>query len=75
MVCTPEWFVAEHLPSPTSIATGRHFIFVREFDYPALEKFVRDYCASCEGLTWAEVGEKVGRLGHWEFEDYRPIPN
>lgn len=72
-VCTLEWFSSEHLQRPDSIAVGRHFIFVREFNYSALEKFVREYCASCEGATWTEAAEKVARLGHWEFEDYRPF--
>jgi hypothetical protein len=27
--------------------------------------------ANCEGDTWQQVALKVGRLGHWEFEDYR----
>ncbi|WP_371302643.1 Imm8 family immunity protein [Nocardioides sp.] len=22
--------------------------------------------------TWGEIGERLGRLGYWEFEDYRP---
>jgi hypothetical protein len=24
-----------------------------------------------EAETWSEVGERLGRLGYWEFEDYR----
>jgi hypothetical protein len=75
MVCTPDWFAVEHLRVRGSLASGRHFIFVTEFNYHALEKFVRDYCASCEGQTWREAAEKVARLGHWEFEDYKVFPN
>jgi len=73
MLCTPEWFVSDRLPMTNSIAVGRHVVFLREFDYPALEAFVRDYCVSCEGDTWHEVASKVARFGHWEFEDYRPF--
>ena len=75
MVCTPDWFALEHLRVKGSVASGRHFIFVQEFNYLALEEFVRDYCASCEGKSWREAAEKVARLGHWEFEDYRPFPS
>jgi hypothetical protein len=75
MVCTPDWFASEHLRVRNSVVSGRHFIFVSEFNYPALEKFVRDYCASCEGESWREVAEKVARLGYWEFEDYKPSSN
>jgi immunity protein 8 of polymorphic toxin system len=24
-----------------------------------------------EADTWSELGERLGRLGYWEFEDYR----
>jgi len=24
-----------------------------------------------ESDTWAEIGERLGRFGYWEFEDYR----
>jgi len=75
ILCTPEWFAEEHLPMMADIKMGRNFLFVREYSYPRLEKFVRDYCASCKGKTWAEVAGKVSRLGLWEFEDYRPFPN
>jgi hypothetical protein len=75
ILCTPEWFAEEHLPMMADIRMGRHFLFVREHNYPKLEKFVRDYCASCEGKTWTEVAEKLARLGLWEFEDYKPFPD
>lgn len=72
LVCTPEWFASDCLPRTDSIATGRHVLFVRQFNYQTLENFVRSYCASCEGQTWSDVADKLARLGHWEFEDYRP---
>ena len=70
MLCTPDWFTSHSMTGP--IVSGRHTVFVTEFDFPALEKFVRDFCTSCESASWHEVAEKVGRLGKWEFEDYRP---
>ena len=69
VLCTPEWFAAH---CDNDFKLGRHHLFVRFFDYAKLESFVRDYCASCSGTTWKDVAEKMGRLGHWEFEDYRP---
>ena len=27
------------------------------------------------GTSWAEVAEKVSRIGCWEFEDCKPWPN
>jgi hypothetical protein len=71
MVCTTGWFATDRLTSPGAMASGRHVLFVNKYDYPSLEKYVREYCVSCEGRTWHEVAEKLARLGHWEFEDYR----
>ena len=70
MLCTPEWFIDNRMNNP--VVSGRHTVFVEHFDFPALEQFVRAFCESCEGASWPMVGEKVGRLGKWEFEDYRP---
>ena len=69
ILCTPEWFAAN---MPSDFVMGRHYLFVREYNYARLEKFVRDYFASFEEESWKEVGEKLGRLGKWEFEDYVP---
>jgi hypothetical protein len=67
MLCIPDWFAS----SMGDIADGRHHVFVKEFDYSRLKGFVENYCARCHGTSWREVGEKLGRLGKWEFEDYR----
>jgi hypothetical protein len=36
---------------------------------------LRDWLAArvqeVEADTWSEIGERLGRVGHWEFEDYR----
>lgn len=53
---------------------GRHYLFVREYDYAALEKFVRGYCRRCMGNSWAEVAQKLAHLGYWEFENYTEFP-
>ena len=68
MVCTPEWFSSN---MRQEIKPGR--LFVRDFSYPHLEQFVRNYCNKCgEAATWRALAEKLGRLGKWEFEDYLP---
>ncbi len=67
MLCTPDWFDANRRGE---FVLGRHYLFVREFNSVRLEEFVRRFCETCEGKTWREVGEKMSRLGHWEFEDY-----
>jgi hypothetical protein len=68
IACTPEWFSAE---MKQNIVSGRHHLFMKYYDYQSLRQFIRDYCASCHGASWQEVAQKLSRMGHWEFEDYR----
>jgi hypothetical protein len=68
-VCTPEWFEQN---MKDSIKSGRHHLFVKEYNYDELKSFLTKYCRACMGNSWAEVAEKVARIGYWEFEDYKP---
>jgi len=69
MLCTPEWFASN---MRSDIEMGRHYLFVRDFNYSRLEQYVRDYCRKCgEATNWPALAEKLGRLGMWEFEDYK----
>ncbi len=63
LVCTPEWFSAD---MRDDIVSGRHFLFMKRYDYRTLKRFIEDYCASCQGESWQEVARKLSRLGHWE---------
>jgi hypothetical protein len=69
IVCTPGWFSSNM--NGKLVVSGRNYLFMQKFDYPALEQFVRNYCSQCVGKTWREVADKVSRIGKWEFEDYR----
>jgi len=69
VVCTPAWL--REKVEATGPLPGRHHLIVAAYDYDELERFVRAFCERCEGATWQEVATKVGRLGRWEFEDYR----
>jgi len=69
IVCTSSWLA--ELASERGPTMGRHHLIVSGYDYKEIEAFIRVYCSNCEGLTWNDVGPLVGRLGHWEFEDYR----
>jgi hypothetical protein len=70
MLCTPDWFASN---TRENFKIGRHYLFVQDFDYTQLEKFVQEYCESCgEAPTWVVLAEKLARLGKWEFEDYVP---
>jgi hypothetical protein len=69
VVCTVEWFDSN---MADSIMLGRHFIFIRDYNYSKLWQFIANFCESCRGASWREVAQKVSRLGKWEFEDYVP---
>ena len=43
---------------------------MKSYDIDRIESFIRDYVESAGFETWDEFGEYVGRLAHWEFEDY-----
>lgn len=69
LVCTPEWFLAN---MGEDIVSGRHYLFMKRYDYGVLKQFIQDYCASCRDSSWEKVAQKLSRIGKWEFEDYRP---
>jgi hypothetical protein len=70
VVCTARW-IGHHLGSE-GVLVGRHYLVVDSYDYRSLEGFLRRYVDQCSGHTWEEVAIRLGRLGKWEFEDYRP---
>ncbi len=71
-VCTPKWLLDNHRKDDVII--GRHYLIVMEYNYQRIEKTITEFCNTCVGATWTEVAEKLGRLGHWEFEDYQESP-
>jgi immunity protein 8 of polymorphic toxin system len=69
VVCTPKWLLKRH--SSEEVINGRHHLIVLHYDLERITGFIRSYVESCSGATWREVAEQLGRLGRWEFEDYR----
>lgn len=69
VVCSPGWLF-EQYPSDSPVS-GRHHIFMLEYDYAKLLEFIESYLAECSGATWDEVALCVSRFGKWEFEDYK----
>jgi immunity protein 8 of polymorphic toxin system len=67
VVCSPEWLAERGRP-----IIGLHHIIVTRYHYDELLGVVLDYLDHCDGKDWGEVATKVGRLGRWEFEEYRP---
>lgn len=70
-VCTPLWLAEEvHQQGPQ---IGRHLLVVANLDLPKAMAFLRERVEHrLSGETWHELGEKIARIGYWEFEDYRP---
>lgn len=69
VVCTPHWldrWVQENGPT-----VGRHYLVVAEYDEPRTRVFLTEEVESLEAETWPELAAKIGRVGMWEFEDYR----
>lgn len=68
-ICSPEWLARKAGSDPYS---GRHHVVVNvdSFDAAQLESWLRKQVHTVAADTWAEVGQRLGRLGYWEFEDY-----
>src|SRR5262245_5362265 len=69
LICTPKWLLDNHRKEDVII--GRHYLIMMEYNYKRMLQAINTFCHRCEGSTWKEVAEKLGRLGHWEFEDYQ----
>lgn len=69
-ICNGAWLDEKARERPAVV--GRHHIIMSEFDWGAARDFVVSYLDRCVGETWQAVAEQVARLGHWEFEDYKP---
>lgn len=72
-VCTPEW-LAKACRRVGGIYNARHHLVVNfdEFDRRALEAWIAARVQEVTADTWAEIGERLGHLGYWEFENYTP---
>jgi hypothetical protein len=69
-VCTPEWLANA---ASSGFYDARHHVVVNlgAFDQNALHTWLARRVQSVQADTWHEIGERLARLGHWEFEDYR----
>lgn len=69
-VCTAEWL---RTAARSEFYDARHHVVVDfdTFDRNALHAWLARRVESVHADTWTQIGERLGRLGHWEFEDYR----
>lgn len=71
-VCSPEWLAARCREGGFFDARHHLVVDVERFDQRALLAWLEKRVRAVSGDNWTQVGEKLGRLGFWEFEDYRP---
>lgn len=69
MVCTPDWLKENY--SNNEVIFGRHFLIVFQYDYQAIYNKLAEYINNIEANTWDKIGSLIGRIAHWEFEDYK----
>lgn len=69
--CSPEWLAARC--ADEGFVDGRHTVVttIDAFLEEGLRSFLTRRVETVSGAAWQEVAEKVARIGHWEFEDYR----
>ena len=68
LVCTPPWlarWVREHGPT-----LGRHYLIVETWDWFLIRGFLLKEVQAPEMDTWDSLGQRIARIGYWEFEDY-----
>lgn len=70
LVCTPLWL--REVIEADGPQIGRHRLIVGTLDLPDAIRFLRSRFEACEAADWPALAEKLGRIGYWEFEDYRP---
>jgi len=68
-VCTPSWLSRE--VTNTGFVWGRHYLVVADYDLARIKTIISSRVTACSGESWKQVGEKLSRIGYWEFEDYQ----
>jgi hypothetical protein len=70
MVCTAAWLA--RIARAQGPVVGRHYLVMEHLDIRHAEAFLRSQVERLDEATWQELALKIGRLGMWELEDYRP---
>lgn len=70
MVATPK-YIQKMYPNQSAILL-RHYLIVFHYDFNEILDVINNYVRSIEEDSWDKVAEKIGRIAHWEFEDYQP---
>jgi hypothetical protein len=70
VVCTPRWL--ERRVREEGPLIGRRYLVIERWDATRIRLYLAEAVESKEAPTWPELATKIGRIGKWEFEDYRP---
>lgn len=71
IVCSLKWL--DKRIDSFDIYNARHHLIIKNYNYDKLLEMIKKYCNSCVGNSWNECAMKLGRLGKWEFEDYKEL--
>lgn len=69
IICSPKWL--QENTKNSDIFFTRHYLIAGNYDYKNIYDFITKSINKVTGKNWKEVGEKLSRIGHWEFEDYQ----
>ncbi len=70
LVCTPGFLARE--ASQFGPRIGRHLLIVEAMDIANVKRFLEHQVSVLEAPSWSELASKIGQIGKWEFEEYRP---
>ena len=69
LVCTPLWL--RRAVTVDGRQDGRHHLIVDPMNLKLAADYLRRRFEEADAADWPTLAEKLGRLGRWEFEDYR----
>jgi hypothetical protein len=72
-VCTPAAIVRQ-LARDERPYWARATLIVKRDSPEAVEAVLNQFVRSLSGANWDELGLKLNRFLHWEFENYEPPP-
>lgn len=70
VVCSPGWL--KERARERGVVDLRHHLLVDVYEWGTIVDYVEGFLSAIEEECWQAVAARVARLGHWEFEDYKP---
>ena len=72
VACSPQWPAARCRAAGPYDARHHLVVNVEQFDTRRLRAWLESRVTSVRAQTRTQIGERIARLGYWEFEDYQP---